>query len=136
MGFYKQTLNKYERLKSTRAISILFSAGSKHFEYPLLLKWKEHQLPCDYPAQLLVSVSKKRFKKAPDRNRIKRLLREGYRKNKHLIYPFLEENDKQLMIAITFVGKKIPTHKEIEDKIIILLQRLSQEYEDRQEHHN
>lgn len=120
------SLKAQERLKSRKAIERVFASGEKIFEYPLLMRWKKDSLSTAYPVQLLVSVSKKQFKKATDRVRIKRLLREAYRKNKLLLYDKLEENQEQLLIAIVYTGKKMPAYKEIEEKIIILLQRLSQ----------
>ncbi len=122
----RQSLNKSERLKSRKAIDLVFASGEKIFEYPFMMWWRKDAFPTDYPAQLLVSVSKKNFRKATDRIRIKRLIRETYRKNKLPLYAQLEENKEQLLIAFVFIGKKIPSYKEVEEKIIILLQRLSQ----------
>lgn len=120
------SLKKHERLKSRKAIERVFRDGEKGFEYPLLIRWKKDAVPTGYPAQVLVSVSKKNFRKASDRLRIKRLMREAYRKNKLPLYDQLEKNQEQLLIAIVFTGKKMPSYKDIEEKIIILLQRLSQ----------
>jgi len=120
------SLKKHERLKSRKAIERVFREGEKVFEYPILIRWKKDALISGYPAQVLVSVSKKNFRKASDRVRIKRLMREAYRKNKLPLYGQLEKNQEQLLIAIVFIGKKMPSYKDIEEKIIILLQRLSQ----------
>lgn len=120
------SLKKHERLKSRKAIDHVFNKGEKMFEYPLLMWWEKDTLSTGYPAQVLLSVSKKNFRKATDRVRIKRLMREAYRKNKLPLYAQLEENQEQLLLAIVFIGKKMPSYKEIEEKIIILLQRLSQ----------
>lgn len=130
MNLAGNTLRKHERLRRKQLIDHVFLRGNKIFEYPILLRWSCTTLPTNYPAQVLIGVSKKRFKKATARNRIKRLMREAYRTNKDIIYPLLEKNDDQMAIAINFVGKKMPAYKETEQKIIILLQRLAREYEE------
>lgn len=131
---HRHTLHKHERIKRSKDIDHLFAEGEKIFEYPLLIWWEEKNLPTNSPAQVLVSVSKRRFRKATDRVCIKRLLREAYRKNKLPLYRQLETNGKQMLIAIIYVGKKMPAYQEIEKKIIILLHRLSQVYESRENH--
>lgn len=129
MSLYGNTLRKYERLKKKQLIDQILSEGNKIFDYPLLIRWKVMPLATKYPAQVLVLVSRKRFKKAVHRNRIKRLIREAYRCNKHIIYPLLDKNKDQMAVAINYVGQKMPTYEEIEQKIIILLQRLARDYE-------
>ena len=130
MSLAKNTLKKHERLRRKQLIDHVFLRGYKLFEYPILFRWSCVELPTNYPVQVLIGVSKKRFKKAAARNRIKRLVREAYRTNKHIIYPLLEKNNEQMALAINFVGKKMPTYKETEQKIIILLQRLARDYEE------
>ncbi len=130
MNLSKNTLSKQERLNRRQLIDQVFAEGKKIFDYPILMRWSLTPVPTKYPAQVLIVVSKKRFKKAPHRNRIKRLMREAYRKNKHIIYPLLDKNDEQMAIAINYIGKKMPTYEETEQKIIILLQRLARDYEE------
>lgn len=127
--FCRQSLSKYERLKSRKEIDNLFSGGQKLFEYPFLIRWNVTVLDTKFPAQFLVSVPKKRFKKAVDRTRIKRLVREAYRKNKSRLYRKLSADKKQMAIAIVYVGKEMPEYGDTEKKTIILLQRLLQAYE-------
>jgi len=129
MSLYGNTLKKHERLKKKQLIDQIFREGNKIFDHPLLIRWKVVPLATKYPAQVLISVSRKRFKKAVHRNRIKRLIREAYRCNKHIIYPLLDNNNEQMAVAINYVGQKMPTYEEIEQKIIILLQRLARAYE-------
>lgn len=129
MNLKRNTFNKQERLKKKRIIGSVYQHGNKLFDYPILLRWVIDPLPTKYPVQLLVGVSRRYFKKAVERNRIKRLIREAYRKNKHIIYPALETNGEQMAIAINYTGKKMPRYQDIENKIIILLQRLARQYE-------
>ena len=80
-----------------------------------------------FPVQVLVSVSKRKFKKAVDRNKIKRLIRESYRKNKYIIYDLLRTIDKQYAIAIMYIGDKIFTYSFTDEKIIATLNRVSEQ---------
>lgn len=77
----RYTFPKAEKLKSTKALDQLFKGGktAKHFPIRMVfMPWPTENVP----AQAAFSVSKKRFKKAVDRNRIKRLMREAYRLHK------------------------------------------------------
>jgi len=79
--------------------------------------------------QLLISVTKKNFKKAVDRNKLKRLVREGYRSNKLLLYDYLNEHNKSTLLGLIYVGETILSPKEIEQKLILILQRLIEQDE-------
>ena len=78
----------------------------------------------NHPVELLISVSKRNFKRAVDRNRIKRLIREAYRKNKEILYNGLCERDKTLLLGLIYTPKTILKYKDIDRKIILILQRL------------
>ncbi len=77
-----------------------------------------------YPAKCLISVSSKKFKNATDRNYIKRIIKESYRKNKSSFYSFLNERELLCLIGIIYTGKVVPRHEEIEKKIIFSLHEL------------
>ncbi|MBS4014201.1 MAG: ribonuclease P protein component [Bacteroidetes bacterium] len=77
-----------------------------------------------YPAKCLISVSAKKFKNATDRNYIKRIIKEAYRKNKSSFYSLLNEKEMFCLIGIIYTGKAVPGHEEIEKKIILSLQEL------------
>ena len=80
--------------------------------------WLETQLPVkSSPVQVLITVPKKFWKKSVQRNYIKRLIREAYRTNKHSLYDTLEQQGKQLALALIFRGKHKPTLQEIEKDI-------------------
>jgi ribonuclease P protein component len=79
----------------------------------------------DQGARVLVSVSKKKFKKAVDRNRIKRIVREAFRKNKAVLYDYLQENNKSLWLGLIYSGETILSYQETERKLILILQRLT-----------
>ena len=92
--------------------------------HPFRIVWMWADLPHEVPAQLAISVPKRRLKRAPDRNRIKRLVRESYRKHKSIHYQFLETNGRQLAVMLIYMGGKDLDYAECEAKIILTLQRL------------
>jgi len=80
-----------------------------------------------FPAQVLVSVPKKRFKKAIHRNRLKRLVKEAYRKNKEGFYSLLNQKGLVCLVAFIYTGSQILTFHEVESKIVVILQKLSRD---------
>jgi ribonuclease P protein component len=77
-----------------------------------------------FPAKCMVSVSSRRFKKAVDRNLIKRRFREAYRKNKSEFYSFLDQKGYNCLLAFMYTGKQIATFAEMDSKIAVSLQKL------------
>ena len=120
-----QTFCKDERLCRKILIKKLFEEGNKQFIHPFRTIWLITELPTNYPVQLLISVPKSLFKHAVERNRIKRLIREAYRKNKHLLYEPLLQRHEQMALCITYTSKEILPYEAMTRKIIVLLQRLS-----------
>ena len=119
-----QTFSKNERLSSKIIIDELFEKGKSFNNFPFKIIWKE--LPTSTnDTQVLFSVPKRLFKRAVDRNRVKRLMREAYRKNKNTLYEKL--NDKKIGLVFIYINKSIVDYKEIEEKIILSLQRLNKE---------
>jgi ribonuclease P protein component len=125
----RQTLKKEERLCSQKAIDDLFVKGKSFMAFPFKIIYLPQKLETSYPAQILISVSKKKLKRAVDRNKIKRLIREGYRKNKYLIYDYLKPIQKQCILGIVFVSDQMLDHDFIEAKVIAALNRLREQFE-------
>lgn len=117
----KQTLGKEERLKSKTLIGKLYKEGKSVKTFPLRLVYVQVEHSSKYPAQVGVSVPKRNFKKAVDRNRIKRLLRETYRKQKEIVYNNI---DKPYVYMISYIGKEEFTYAELEVKMKLLLHAL------------
>ena len=82
------------------------------------------------PVQIGVSASKRNFKKAVDRNRVKRLLRETYRLNKHPLLQKAAERQKQLQVFFIYIDKTLPTFAPLEEKMGYCLKRLVKILED------
>ena len=118
---------KEERIVSNLLIETLFEKGnSKSLNaYPLRAVYvkTEHREECA-PVQLLISVPKKKFKHAVDRNRVKRQIREAYRNNKSLLEGTVEEG-QMLLIAIIWLSDKHFATKEIEKRVISLLKQMA-----------
>ena len=115
------TFSKEEHLCSKRLIALLFSKGSSFNLYPLRFIY---YTPQDLPpgaTQVLISVSKRYFKRAVDRNRLKRQIREAYRLNKHILY----QNPEQAphLLGILYIGKEKKSFQIIQKKLISGLER-------------
>ncbi len=124
-----QSFKKEERLSSQKIIEKLFSGGKRFNAFPVAVVWLQTELKTEAPVQVLISVSRKKFKRAVDRNLVKRRVREAYRKNKYKLYKMLEERNVQMALGLIYVGNEILSYKEVEEKIILVLQRLQKEYE-------
>lgn len=122
------SLKKKDRLKSKRLIDYLFNKDNqvKIVQHPLILLAKKGDVQAfnDSPAKVLFSVSKKKLKRAVDRNFIKRKLREGYRKNKNKLYSVLIDRKEQLLISFIYIDNNPQPQEDLEEKIIVLLDRL------------
>lgn len=125
----KQTFRKQERLKSSKMIRVLFTSGNAFLAHPFRVNWIMTDEKRQYPGRILVSVSKKNFRKANERNHIKRLVREAYRKNKYILIDFLEEQSLSCDFSFVYIGKTTMEYSQLEKKIIILLKRLVSELE-------
>ena len=131
------TFRKQERIVSKQLIETLFDRstsgrsqgenGDSHslVAYPLRAIYTQtKQREGCAPIQILISVPKKRFKHAVDRNRVKRQIREAYRHHKPLLSETVPEG-KQLLIAFIWLSDKHSTTQEVEKRVVSLLQRMA-----------
>jgi ribonuclease P protein component len=126
----KNKFCKEERLCNRKTIDFLFSANDKikFTEFPFMVIAKESiNENQKFPAQMMVSVSKRKIKLAVNRNLMKRRMKEAYRLNKNEFYESLKSQNKELILCFIFLGNKPVSYELIEQKIIVLLNRLTEQ---------
>jgi len=119
----RYTFKKEEKLKSRKTIEQLFREGKSFSNFPFRVLWK-FTGTSTAPLQTGFAASSKHFKKAVDRNRIKRLMREAYRLQKNDLQEHLKERQKQLAVFIIYVGNELPEYDLIFEKTTHVLNRL------------
>lgn len=111
------TFQKAERLSLRKRIDYVFQSGSPVNNYPLRIVWVLSNEPLETPAQILFTASSRKFKKAVDRNRIKRKLKELYRHRKQTLYEALINTDKQILVSVIYTGNNaLFKTRELADK--------------------
>ncbi len=118
------TYSKQDKLKSTTIIDELFTTGKSVSKYPLRMVFVQTENRDNLPLKVGVSVSKRYFKKAVDRNYFKRVLREVYRLNKHQL---LDNITKPYAIMLFYQTKDRLTYNDINDKMVKLFDKFIQE---------
>lgn len=101
-----QTLGKVYKLCSQKIIGAIYEDKKVVKQFPLLIHYKVISLPEDVPFQLVFSAPKRTFRKAHERNRIKRLMRETVRKNKLILESFFRENKVQVALFLVYTNKE------------------------------
>ena len=132
-------LTKTERLTSQLVIDKLFAGGNASMAaFPLRIVYMQMekqegsqqldgvQQP---PVSILVSVPKKRFRHAVDRNRMKRIVREAYRLNKHILWNALQEKNFRLAIAFVCITDTLPTFRSVNKSMRKALIRIGERVE-------
>ena len=118
----KLTYNKAEKLKNKKLIDRLFSEGKSVSAFPLRMVYLKRE-PNEGPQfKTGVSVGKKQFKKAVDRNRIKRLMREAYRLNKNECFNNISES---YALMILYLGRTEAEFESVSDHMRTLLMKFS-----------
>ncbi len=139
MEKHDERLRKEERLCSKKLIDTLFGTGGSHAmtAYPLKAVYRlidskaetsvSKETVMESKVQVLVSVPKKHFKRAVKRNRVKRQVREAYRKHKSFVTLHVnEQTDKQLLIAFIWLSNELIDSVTIEKRVCNLLQRIGE----------
>jgi ribonuclease P protein component len=117
----KNTFNKQERLYGKKAIDLLFDKGSSLTQQPIKLVYKSALSSQLYPSKAMFVAPKKKFKRAHDRNLLKRRMREAYRLNKNELYAKLSEKGKKINCAFIYLSNKIEDFETIDKSIKALL---------------
>ncbi|TXJ27175.1 MAG: ribonuclease P protein component [Chitinophagaceae bacterium] len=125
----QNTLGKHERLKSRKQIEFLFQQGQRFAAPPFrvfyVIKKMELKEATGSLLQFGVGASSRFFKKAVDRNRIKRLGREAWRLQKRELLQVLEEQNKQLDVFFIYTGKELPVYAEVFAATTGIIQKLA-----------
>ena len=117
-------LSKTERLSSKKVIENVVKSTTGCAFFPLKCKYLIQPQEKDSNVVFFISVSKRHFKKAVDRNRIKRLIREVYRLNKHNLITVAQDKPCTLYLMFRFTGTDLPQFDLIESKINLIFKRL------------
>lgn len=111
-----------DKIKSRKAIEEIFSKGKNFSVFPLKIFW----LPQNHTSVLQagVGVSSRNFKRAVDRNRIKRLMREAYRLQKGTLYDTLAHANQSMSVFFLYLGKELPEYELLFSKMQSALSKL------------
>lgn len=120
---------KNERLASRKVIAALFKEGQSFAQYPLRVVWLPVESAAEgAPAQFALSVPKKKFPKAVHRNRMRRLVREAWRLNKHGLYESAPAEGSGLAVMVLYTGVEELPFAVIEAAMKQLIRRLSKKW--------
>ncbi len=116
-------------MRSKKDVAELFEVNQFFFQYPFKV-FHQHKKDKAGHLQVLIAVPRRNHKNAVDRNKIKRLVREAWRKNKSALVGQLINHNQTVDVALIYTSRTILAYNEIEDKIILILQRLKKVYAD------
>ena len=116
--------NKFEKLKSRKQIELLFAKGKSISAFPVKVFYLPVEHTPVHPVQVGVGVSARNFKKAVDRNTIKRRMREAYRLHKLPIHEHLVAQQKSVAVFILWIDKQMPTTLALQDLMPTVIEKL------------
>lgn len=117
-------LRKIERMHSKNQIDLLFQKGKSKWEGCLRITYLLNDDVSETPVRVMFSAPKKQFRRAVDRNVLKRRMREAYRINKHELIEQAGLAKKNLFIAFLYVGREVETYQVIASDIKALLKKI------------
>jgi len=122
MDKIRHTFRKEERLCSRKIIALLFNEGHHIMVYPVKLLWKEQEAETLCPVRIAFTVSSKTYRKAVDRNLLKRRMREAYRLNKPPADAW--PGEKSINLMVIYIAKEILPYSSLEKAIRSGLKRI------------
>ena len=128
------TFSKHERLKSRKFITRLFQEGQSFIAYPLRVVWLPveklaHQEEDGPPAQVAISVPRRAFPSAVQRNRLKRRIREAYRLHKDVFYEQLLSSDQRIALMLVLVAREELDFAEMENGVLKMIRKFPKQLE-------
>jgi ribonuclease P protein component len=135
MGFTpeldSQRFYRDEHLKKKKRIDLLFMEGTRKKFFPLVLLYRPYT-PEDEPFhQVLISIPKKHFRKSVVRNKVRRRIREAYRKHKAMLYNNIQ--GLPFLLGYVYLSKTVVTYAEIEKSIVASIRYLIEQNNQRNE---
>jgi ribonuclease P protein component len=119
------TLGKEERLKSNLSIQELLKHGKVVSRFPLKIYWNfSPDLQQKYPVRAAISVPKRKFRRAVDRNLMKRRLREAYRLNKYTLYDTLDQHQQKIQLIILLLSDEFIPFDQLEKGLRDLIRQM------------
>lgn len=108
---------KEHKLTGEIRVAKLYTEGDAFISYPLRIVFLPDEKDQAVPAKVVISVPKKRFKRAVHRNLLKRRIREAYRLNRELLWEYLADKDYSLNFGINYVSNDALPYSKIEKKM-------------------
>jgi ribonuclease P protein component len=122
------TLNASQRLKRKKLFEEVFATGKSLRTPNVSVFYKETTLPQNIHLQAAFSASKRKFKKAVDRNRLKRLMREAYRIQRNELENLLKSHNKQVAVVFVFTFTQVLSFAEVKEGVNKLLHNLEKQF--------
>ncbi len=114
---YTNKFPKQHKLTGEIRVAKLYTEGDAFISYPLRVVYLSDEKDDKVPAKVVISVPKKRFKRAHDRNLLKRRIREAYRLNRSPLWEYLSDKDFSLNLGINYVSDEALPYEKIEKKM-------------------
>lgn len=118
------TFPKSEHLKSKKVMEEVFSSGSSIKKFPFLLKFIRTNFEAGANVQIVISIPKRKVKKATTRNRLRRQIKEAYRLNKEELLSLISKQKQDLALFLIYTGEEKVKYEFLESRIKVILQDL------------